>query len=504
MKKKQFIDKAPSSIATFGVFLLLGLFPLFVTNSYHNITITKYLYFIIVSSTVFAMCLIARIATGKSIDISRLNPKSFSVNYPDVFMLLFLLVSAASCISSGYRFAALGGGSGRRMGLIMIFALTFAYFFISKFYILKKKHMAVFGGVFAFSCFIALIQSLGFDPFGLYKKVPETSKVNFLAMIGNVNVFASFVALGAAFAAYMFCREKEKNSSIFWAVVSVMSFFGLFTSNSDSAYISFGIIYVLLLVTAKNKETFTRLFYHVFLLFFTAGLFTVLRTIKGNGVYELPVLTKYITNYKIIIAGLLISTIIILVIRLTNISNSAIILINKFIIAVLCIAVVSVIGLFIYFSWINTEYELGFLTNYLRFSDDWGTYRGFVWDRLIAAFKALPLPKKLIGCGPDTVALILANAPGGENSVRPGYYFDNAHNDFLQYLVTVGISGLLAYVMLLATSIHDCLKSESTTKKALAFAIVVFVAQSMLNIIQPITTPLLFVFIALTQCSEKE
>lgn len=505
IKKRHLSENLPGIIASAGVLLLLGLFPLFVTESYHNITITKYLYFVIVSASIFALCLITRIASGKPIDTSKLNPKNPTVSYPDIFMVLFLLVSFASCISSPYRFSALGGGAGRRMGLIMIFALTFAYFFISKFYTIRKTDLKIFGGVFAFSCLIALVQSLGFDPFDLYAKVPETSKVNFVAFIGNVNVFSSFVSLGAGFSAYMFCREKEKKSSVFWLAVSFISFFGLFTSNSDSTYIAFLVIYALLaIMTSKEKESFERFFVLIFLMFFAAGLFSILRLIKGEGVYKLPFLTELITNFKIVIAGLVISTIFILIIRLTKIPNSVIIVLNRIIIGMIGVVSVALIATFVYFSWINTDAQLGNLENYLRFSDDWGTYRGFVWDRLLTAFKGFPLTKKLIGCGPDTVALILKDVFGEESTARPGYYFDNAHNDLIQYLVTVGISGLLSYVLLLVTVLSKSFKSESVEIKALAFAIVVFFAQSMFNIIQPITTPLFFVFIALTQCSVKE
>lgn len=497
-------DAAPA-IASVGVLALLCLYPLFLTDSYHNITITKYLFFVIASASFLALCLIARIATGKSVDLTKLNPKNPSVPYPDIFMLLFLLVSVVSCITSKYTLSALGGEMGRRMGLIMMMALTFAYFFISKFYKLRKCDITAFGCVFIIMCLVALMQNLGFDPLDLLSRVPDTSKKNFVAFLGNINVYSSFVCIGAGLSMFMFCHEEEKSSSIFWLIASAFAYFGLFTANSDGGYLGFVVLFALLApITAKKRESFEKFLILVFMMFFVAGIFSILRQIRGEDAVQLSFLTKTITNFIFVLAGLVISTIFILIIRLTKVSNSAMIILRKIIIGVLVTGIILIVGAFIYFSWINTTADLGSFENYLRFSDEWGTMRGFVWRHLLIAFERFPIDKKLIGYGEETVAFILQEAFGDESAARAGYYFDNAHNDFIQYLVTLGISGLLSYVLLLVTAIYNCVKSNSMLKKALAFAIIIFVAQSTVNITQPITTPLLFVFIGLTQSSCKE
>ena len=496
---------AASVAGTIGTFTLLCLYPLFLDNSYHNITVTRFLFFVLASSAFATICLIARIASGEPFKIKERLSSDKPLPYSDIFMLLLLLVATVSCITSKYPLSALSGAMGRRMGLIMFMAFAMAYFFIAKFNRLSKAQMYAFGIILMIMCFYALCQHVSFDFLGLQDKVKATSKKNFVSFLGNINVYSSFVCLGAGVSTYMVTHAKSKLETAFWAVGCAASFFGIVTANTDGGYASFVAMFALLaVICASDRKTFEKFFFVIFLFFFIAGTFYAIRTLAGENAFPLSFLTKRLINPKIVVTGLLISTIFILLIRLTNLKDSAIIIIRKFIIGLITIAAIAVASTVIYVSFINKEIELGRLEHYLRFSDHWGTDRGFIWSHLLKAFAKFPLDKKIVGFGEETVAFIMMEAYGAKGAARLGYYFDNAHNDFIQYLVTIGISGLLSYICLLVSSVATCIKSNSIYKKALAFGIVIFVIQSLVNITQPITTPYLFVFIALTQCSVKE
>ena len=88
-----------------------------------------------------------------------------------------------------------------------------------------------------------------------------------------------------------------------------------------------------------------------------------------------------------------------------------------------------------------------------------------------------------------------------------GVVYDNAHNEYLQYLVTTGLFGALAYVglivstmvMLIRTAV-SVFKKEADTEGvflALALGISGYASQAFVNLNQSLTTPYMFLMIAM-------
>ncbi|MBO5387133.1 MAG: O-antigen ligase domain-containing protein, partial [Lachnospiraceae bacterium] len=76
---------------------------------------------------------------------------------------------------------------------------------------------------------------------------------------------------------------------------------------------------------------------------------------------------------------------------------------------------------------------------------------------------------------------------------------DNAHNELLQYLVTLGILGVISYLGVVVSSVFYMLKYGKGNYMVYGFftATVGYFFQSIINLNQPITTPLYFVIMAL-------
>lgn len=169
------------------------------------------------------------------------------------------------------------------------------------------------------------------------------------------------------------------------------------------------------------------------------------------------------------------------------------------------LCVVGVIGAMIYFSLIDTQTKLGGLS-ILRMNDKWGTHRGFMWIRSFEIFGDLPIFKKLFGTGPDT--FYYAFAPYFNDLKQYGDSSTNAaHNEYINYLITIGIAGLGAYLALVGGVIVRAVKKAKENPLAIVFvsAVICYSVQAVVNISQPITTPLFIIFIALTEavCKSK-
>ena len=130
--------------------------------------------------------------------------------------------------------------------------------------------------------------------------------------------------------------------------------------------------------------------------------------------------------------------------------------------------------------------------NILIFSDTWGTGRGINWRFAWEYFtKDAGFLKKLIGYGPDTYYIITMDH--FKHAMRDAGYgiFDSAHNEYIEYLTTIGILGTLAYLGVLVTGLRQMLKkSKNRFAIACGFAVIAYAVQAVVNIAIPITTPI--------------
>lgn len=162
----------------------------------------------------------------------------------------------------------------------------------------------------------------------------------------------------------------------------------------------------------------------------------------------------------------------------------------------LAVLILLVFSGFIYFSWMNTKQALDTFENYFRYNNAWGTGRGLIWNRLVYSFTQSPFTQLLFGHGLDTTRFLLINTFGESMAM-----YDNAHNEILQYLVTTGIVGLLLYLSIFITCIKRLWKfvKKEPYACALGATVVCYLIQSIVNINQPITTPLLFMFLGMIE-----
>lgn len=135
----------------------------------------------------------------------------------------------------------------------------------------------------------------------------------------------------------------------------------------------------------------------------------------------------------------------------------------------------------------------GSLRGYLVISDDWGTRRGYIWRIGMESYLKFPIVHKIFGYGPDTFGIITVNNYYGEMLSKYNTKFDSAHNEYLQYLITIGIVGLLAYLSLLFVSIMEMVRASKKEPVIIAiiFAVVCYSVQALVNISVPIVAPIM-------------
>lgn len=68
------------------------------------------------------------------------------------------------------------------------------------------------------------------------------------------------------------------------------------------------------------------------------------------------------------------------------------------------------------------------------------------------AYRDFSVPQRLFGYGNESVKAIMTDRYYDDMMNTVGVIYDNAHNEYLQYLITTGIFGAVSYVGLLVTT----------------------------------------------------
>jgi O-antigen ligase len=161
-------------------------------------------------------------------------------------------------------------------------------------------------------------------------------------------------------------------------------------------------------------------------------------------------------------------------------------------------AIVGIIILMIYANMGSNADRFGSFRKYLVFDNSWGTNRGYIWKASCRLWKDFSVEKKLIGYGPDTFGILTVKKLYSEMVTATGQMFDTAHNEYLQYLVTIGILGVISYVTFLITALIKMLKSHKVSPYCAAAAggVLCYAAQATVNLNLPIATPTMWLLLS--------
>ena len=123
-----------------------------------------------------------------------------------------------------------------------------------------------------------------------------------------------------------------------------------------------------------------------------------------------------------------------------------------------------------------------------------GNHRGYIWRIAIEIYGKFPFMHKLFGYGPDTFGIITVHGYYDDMISRYNEKFDSAHNEYLQYLITIGIVGLFSYLFLLVSSIIEMIKTSKreASVMSIVYAVSCYAAQAVVNIGVPIVFPVMF------------
>lgn len=476
---------------------------LFYHDAFFDINRVKYRLLLCGSGALGAvMCVYAGISAKKG--LLRLKRPDL----PAVGMLAFALAALVSALCCKDIRAAFTGSGGRCAGALMIFCCAAVFFAARK---AKRFTPWIVNALLLSGSACALLGILNFfliDPLGFYtaRLDPKYYSV-FFSTIGNVNFFSAYMSLIAGISAGIAVRGRAP-----WAYASFsLAFGGILVSHTESGFAALAVICVLLFCNTRSLREAGRA-----LLLFSAAMWTahVISRLIVPRREELTLLEgigRTILRAKYQMIGLgwatFVSGVSCLIVyprteRARTLMSGVVsrrVRMAAGIGFLICLAAVPMVMAVLY----GKELPSGGLLSYLRFNDRWGTNRGFIWKHCVRLLREFSPVEWLFGVGPDSLRGVFERLFHDEMIAFDNTVYDNAHNEYLQLLLTVGVSGLAAYLVMMFSSVFSAVRRMA--KDPYAFACVIALAaygmQAVFNIAQPETTPAVFLLAGLAVCA---
>ena len=497
-------------IASVFTLIIIAVFPLFFRNYYFDILTVKYIFYygtiismavvMLVVSIIFLFLDKSRYdwATIKSLK-RQFSIKSFRKS--DWAMIAFLIAVAISTFQSDYFYESFWGNEGRFMGMFLILLYGVSFFIIGHCLKFKQWFLDVFLFAGMIACIIGIMQFFKYDPIGFKKGLTASDFPSFTSTIGNINTYTSYVALISGMGTVLFAIEKNRFRRAWYLFTVIISIFALITGISDNAYLAlFALFGLLPLYLFNNLKGLKRYMVLVSILFTEFQFIDLIsqkypeHVLKINGLFNVIVGYDKLAHFVVMLWGICI----VLYVLDACVSKESIMKkdnnLGRWIWLGLLIIIVMAGCYILYDANIagNAD-KYGSLKKYLVINDDWGTHRWYIWRIGMESYAKFPLIHKIFGYGPDTFGIITVNNFYEEMISRYNEKFDSAHNEYLQYLITIGIVGLAAYLTLLFTSIVEMIRASKKrpVMMALTFALVCYGAQAAVNISVPIVAPIM-------------
>ncbi|MCI8518536.1 MAG: O-antigen ligase family protein [Hungatella sp.] len=500
----------PSVMASYVIIMMAGMLLVY-DDYYYNILETKYTYYCTCTVVMLVLVGIYLFLTAQPIKALRAQKgkKMFQILSPaDLAVIVWGIAIVLATLFSPVRAEAFSGEKGRYTGCFLLLLYIAAYFCITRYYKVKEWHMAVFLGAGLLMCLFGITDFFDMDLLHFKEEIKESQRYMFSSFIGNINTYTSCVAMVMAFSGVMFAASDTVKKTVGYGICTWIAFIALILGESDNAYLSlagfFGLLPLYLFRTSRGMKRYLALIAG----FFTAAKgIAVVQNIMGDRVIPIHGLFQVIAEYShltIIVVGLWCLVLISYMADYYRSKVEASQALSPWFVRgwmlIIAFVVAAVIFAFYQVNSAPDSESYGKLREYLLFGDEWGTHRGYIWRIGLENYKEFPLVQKIFGYGPDTFGIITRAHNMPEMVERYNEIFDSAHNEYLQYLITIGPFGLLAYLAIHIAAVVQVARRRINQPIYIAalFAVLCYGFQAVVNINQPIAAPVMWTFLAIS------
>lgn len=503
--------RVKNALINYYLVLMFTVFPLFFANKYYSIRHDKLFVFLIFSGILIVVESIILLCNlfSKTNEDKLHKPKWYTMlSITDCAFGVLILSSGISTLFSAYPLDSLTGNQGRNNGLILMIFYFLVYIIISRTYKFKEYVFITFAVASAVVSVLCILNFFGIDPLGMYKGYSAQVVNDFTSTIGNKNLMSSFCCITIPVLLMLFMNSENKIAKYIYLTSSSIGFAGIICADSDSGFLGLiPLLVIIFLYYIRNIHKLKDYFIGISLMLISGKVLAVLCLYlpeKSLGAIQILLLHSKLSY---ILLGCSVILAVALWIADRKFENYLLPKAVQYIaIGIFAVGIVALMGLIIYYTFIDAKTPLNSFMKYFRFDEKWGTHRGFMWIKSMDIVKNSSAKDILFGCGPDTFKSAFAPYFDELNEKYGNTATNCAHNELLNYLITIGIVGLLSYLTMVISVIVRAVKYRKQNPLTIVFAsaVLCYLMQSVVNIAQPITTPLFFIFIALTESAVRQ
>lgn len=465
------------------VAVMLLVFPLFYQDKLYNILTAKRLFYYRWTSVfVFVGIIILIILQFEKHEGISLPKK---IDPIPICCLLLCVASVVCVLTNDYPWKNFYEGGNRKFGemLLVLGAISI---------LLIGKHMKWNSNII--KCYLIgaglvfLLEDLNaflIDPLGMYEALDDTlTKLTYVATIGNVNYASAFNCVTLPLGIFLYLKADNIRSKVLYGSVLLLGFAGIIACRSDSGIVTvLCIFFLLFFLWVRDMASFKS--YIEMILVCLCGVLCM--TILNNTVSDRSYLFNGVFGFLCSKIGIIMEAILLLsgiILRICIRRRKKDFSFRKFKVIILILVLVMVAILFM------------IKGDIFQLNDSFGSYRGYIWKRSIMMYsQEYSFVKKLFGCGYYHVELLLDQYYGTEMMDKLGAVFLDIHNEAIQYLLSVGLVGVIGYFGIFATLLWKGFQNLKENR-AMVFVIIESVAilvQGLVNGPTVIITPLIFV-----------
>ena len=455
--------KAKCTISNLIFSLILIIVPLYFEYFYFNMSQAKGHVYMIGIFFLFLAAAITQLVCQFKKKNTEFHREKGSFFFTEKILIIFggiALISSLFYESFPYAF---WGTMGWSVGAYTIITLILVYFLLCKWTDRQKvslyKKMLVVSSLIIF--IIGILHSAGIDVLYMHDGIYEAQWFDYISTIGHKNWYVGYLSLVFPFFYLSFLTAREKKTKWIYGFMAELSLWNMILCDSDGIYLAMAFCSLFIVPLFKKSSSYIK---DTSLMVTGYGLALLL-------IGHLPVFTLKVQAMEGISRQLLANPwgFIISVIGLPayilcdkkplkDIARSYLGNILEALIALLL---------------------LGYLGYTLfHFDDSWGTYRGEIWKTSMDIYRNLPLKSKLIGVGPE----MLKNYYAPLSSHRSLMVLVS-HSEPIQILLTMGLSGLLCWLLGWGSLIYQYFKNTFSDPEQMAYYLpmMAYLAQSLVN-----------------------
>ena len=436
-------------------------------------------------------------------------PEKLSVT--DWFVLGYGVVVILSYLFSDYRIGPVFGnafvGVNRwYLGLRTQLLLVGVYFAVSRFW-KRSKWLPSFVIPVTFVLFVlGYLNRFEVRPFEM-----KNTTIEFISTVGNMNWYCGYIVIIFFGGLYYFWTMSEKKTWINAVLGAWMTvgFATLVTQGSRSGLVTLVVMLLTLYLLSMKKEEKLLLFFACCMsLGFACMVTYCIRSFLPERFNYSDGLTDLLTNSPVALVLLAGSSLVCLLFGFQQKRGKSPVKVFTLLGYGACVLAVVALVTFVVLGVVNTTHpgSLGKLSEVsaLTFNKEWGSYRGATWAAGVWCFAEQNLLGKLLGVGPDCMAMYLDSASSPEilqmlEECFKGKLLTNAHCEWLTVLVNNGLLGLVCYAGLFVSAIVRFLKAGKVNPMAGAcgFAILAYTVNNLFSFQQAFSAVTVFIVLGM-------